>query len=55
VLAAAVWVGLLMLANVRERRIEIGILRALGKTSGMIAALFLGEMAVRPFLLRHRA
>ncbi|HUT10970.1 MAG TPA: FtsX-like permease family protein [Thermoguttaceae bacterium] len=43
VLAAAVWVGLLMLANVRERRCEIGILRALGKRSGTIAALFLGK------------
>jgi putative ABC transport system permease protein len=46
VLAAAVWVGLLMLANVRERRMEIGILRALGKTSGTIAALFLGKAVV---------
>jgi len=43
VLAAAVWVGLLMLANVRERRCEIGILRALGKGSGTIAVLFLGK------------
>jgi len=43
VLAAAVWVGLLMLANVRERRSEIGILRALGKGAGTIAALFLGK------------
>lgn len=46
VLVAAVWVGLLMLANVRERRSEIGILRALGKTSGTIAALFLGKAVV---------
>ncbi len=43
VLAAAVWVGLLTLANVRERRTEIGVLRALGKGSGTIAALFLGK------------
>ncbi len=42
-LACAVWVGLLALANVRERRTEIGILRALGKGSAMIAALFLGK------------
>jgi hypothetical protein len=46
VLVAAVWVGLLMLANVRERRSEIGILRALGKPSGMIAALFLGKAVI---------
>lgn len=43
VLAAAVWVGLLTLANVRERRTEIGLLRALGKSSAAIAALFLGK------------
>jgi ABC-type lipoprotein release transport system permease subunit len=42
-LACAVWVGLLALANVRERRTEIGILRALGKGSGTIAGLFLGK------------
>jgi len=43
VLASVVWVGLLALANVRERRTEIGILRAIGKRSGMIATLFLGK------------
>lgn len=43
VVAAAIWVGLLALANVRQRRVEIGVLRALGKGSGMIAALFLGK------------
>jgi putative ABC transport system permease protein len=43
ILASALWVGLLMLANVRERRSEIGILRALGKTSASIATLFLGK------------
>lgn len=43
VLAAAIWVGLLALANVRERRPEIGVLRALGKGSGTIIALFLGK------------
>ena len=31
VIAAAVWVGLLAWVNVRERRAEIGILRAIGK------------------------
>jgi putative ABC transport system permease protein len=43
VLAAAAWVGLLALANVRERTAEIGVLRALGKSSARIAALFLGK------------
>jgi ABC-type antimicrobial peptide transport system permease subunit len=42
-LVCAVWVGLLALSNVRERRQEIGILRALGFGSGRIASLFLGR------------
>jgi hypothetical protein len=43
VLASAVWVGLLAMANVRQRRTEIGLLRALGKGSARIATLFLGK------------
>ena len=43
VLACGLWVGLLALANVRERRTEIGILRSLGKGSATIAGLFLGK------------
>ncbi len=43
VLAAAIWVGLLALANVRERRTEIGVLRALGKGTGTIVTLLLGK------------
>jgi hypothetical protein len=43
VLACGVWVGLLMLANVRERRGEIAVLRAVGGGSGKIVALFLGR------------
>lgn len=43
VFACAVWIGLLALANVRERRAEIGLLRALGKGPGTIASLFLGK------------
>lgn len=42
----ATWVGLLSLLNVRERRTEIGILRALGFGSSYIAALFLGRAAL---------
>ena len=43
VLVCAIWVGLLAWSNVRERRSEIGLLRALGKRSGSIAMLFLGK------------
>jgi len=43
VLASAIWVGLLSLANVRQRRTEIGLFRALGKTSTLIATLLLGK------------
>jgi ABC-type lipoprotein release transport system permease subunit len=50
VLAAAVWVGLLALGNVRERRTEIGLLRALGKDSTTIATLFLGKALLVGFL-----
>jgi len=46
VLACAVFVGLMSWTNVRERRPEIGILRALGKGSGRIAGLFLGKAVV---------
>lgn len=37
------WMGLLALGNVRDRRAEIGVLRALGVGSGPIAALFMGR------------
>ena len=45
-LICAVWVGLLALSNVRERRQEIGVLRALGFRSGRVAGLFLGRAVV---------
>ncbi|MEW6360463.1 MAG: FtsX-like permease family protein [Planctomycetota bacterium] len=45
-LVCAAWVGVLSLINVRERRQEIGTLRALGVGSGRIAALFLGKAVV---------
>jgi len=44
--ACAAWVGLLAVQNVRERRVEIGLLRALGHTSTRIAGLFLGKAAL---------
>lgn len=46
VVICAVWVGLLALGNVRERRAEIGIMRAIGVGSGRVAALFLGRAAI---------
>ena len=43
ILVCAIWVGMLAWSNVRERRVEIGLLRALGKSSASIAGLFLGK------------
>ncbi len=42
-IACAVWVGLLTLSNVHQRRNEVGLMRALGKQSPQIAALFLAK------------
>ena len=42
-LASALWIAFLAFVNVRERRAEIGILRALGVRSGQILAIFLGK------------
>jgi ABC-type lipoprotein release transport system permease subunit len=44
--ASVVWVALLAVLNVRDRRQEIGVLRALGKGGGRIAGLFLGKAAL---------
>jgi ABC-type lipoprotein release transport system permease subunit len=41
--ACAAWVGFVAWNNVRERRVEIGILRALGLRSRQILCLFLGR------------
>ena len=41
--ACCVWVGLLALGNVRERRVEIGVLRAMGVRGELVAAMFLGK------------
>lgn len=43
---SALWIGLLALANVRERRGEIGVLRALGLRSRQILSIFLGKAVV---------
>ena len=49
-LASAVWVALLAVFNVRDRRQEIGVLRALGKTGWRIAGLFLGKAILLGFV-----
>jgi putative ABC transport system permease protein len=41
--SAAAWIGVLAVLNVRERKLEIGILRALGYGSARIAGLFLAR------------
>lgn len=40
------WIGFLAFGNVRDRRSEIGILRAMGCRSGQIMGIFLGKAAV---------
>lgn len=42
-LASGTWIGILAALNVRARREEIGILRAVGFGTGKIGALFLGK------------
>lgn len=46
VLGSSIWIGLLALANVRDRRGEIGILRALGLRSRQILLIFIGKALV---------
>jgi len=43
VVVCMTWIGILAMLNVRERRQEIGIMRALGYSSSKIASLFLGK------------
>jgi putative ABC transport system permease protein len=50
VLASALIVALMTWLNVRERRPEIGVLRALGKPSLYVATLFLGKAVVLGFV-----
>lgn len=50
VLFCGLSIGALALINVRERRREIGVLRALGHGSGTVAALVLGRAALLGFL-----
>ena len=46
IIICAAWVGILAMMNVRERRQEIGVMRALGYGSGKISLLFLGKAVV---------
>jgi putative ABC transport system permease protein len=46
IVAAGVWVALVMLGNVRQRSVEIGVLRALGVQGKQIMLLFLGKALV---------
>jgi len=43
--AAAVWIALLTWLNVRDRRGEIGLLRALGVRAGQVLGVFIGRAA----------
>ncbi len=45
-IGCAIWIGFLAFANVRERRAEIGILRAIGFRSTQILRAFLGKALV---------
>jgi putative ABC transport system permease protein len=46
VIACGVWIGVLAIMNVRDRQQEIGIMLALGYSSGQITSLFLGKAVV---------
>ncbi len=50
VVGATIWIGLLALGNVRERRVEIGILRALGLRSRQILCVFLARAILMGFI-----
>ncbi|HAA70383.1 MAG TPA: hypothetical protein DCE55_14700 [Planctomycetaceae bacterium] len=50
ILTATTFVGIMSWLNVRERRTEIGVLRALGKSGLNVAALFLGKSALMGIL-----
>ncbi len=49
-LAAGIWIVFLFLSNVRERRSEIGILRAQGFSTARIMTLFLSRAAITGLL-----
>ena len=43
IMACGVWIGVLAIMNVRDRRPEIGLLRALGYDTAQVMLLFLGK------------
>ncbi|MCU0915925.1 MAG: FtsX-like permease family protein [Planctomycetes bacterium] len=43
IIACGVWIGVLAVTNVRDRRPEIGLLRALGYNTSSVMLLFLGK------------
>ena len=45
-LASGVWIALLTWVNVRDRRTEIGVLRALGVRSSQVLLIFVGKAAL---------
>ena len=45
ILVCAAWIGTLAMLNVKDRRQEVGVLRALGYGAGKVAILFLGKAA----------
>ncbi len=62
VMACGVWIAVLAIMNVRDRRPEIGLLRALGYDTARVMLLFLGKAllvglfgAAAGFLRRHGA
>ncbi len=46
ILACGAWIGFLSMGNVRERRGEIGVLRALGVSQRRLAGAFLGKALI---------
>lgn len=46
ILICGLWIGAMTMQNTRERRAEIGVLRALGYGGGWVVALFLGKAAL---------
>ena len=50
VIVCGVWIGALVMMNVRDRQQEIGIMRALGYGSGNITLLFLGKAVIAGLL-----
>jgi hypothetical protein len=50
IVASVIWIGFLAFNNVRERRSEIGIFRAVGFRSGQILSLFLSRAVIMGLL-----